>query len=355
MALRLRRGTNAERLLITPVEGELIYTTDTKLLYVGDGSTAGGTLVTGAGGGGSTTLDALTDTDLTGVTDNQVLTWIAGNNQWEPTTLPGVGALALNELSDVDTTGLASNDVIMYDGLNFVAKSVNEVVATVGSLDVNIIGTVTGSVTGTLDGDVTGSVFGDDSTTIVDSINNTLNTTSLTLNGNNISYSGFGTDSIIISNDNRTPLIIKGVTDGGLGGFPYVDYQSVKGSIEDPQTLVAGDIVGGWKITGLDGSSGDSKVSSLWVSQFTSDANLTDAYPKSKTQLIISKGGMTYNTFEFGSEGEFKAPGAITPGVYADSAARDAGITTPAAGMMVFVTDVAKFQGYNGSAWIDLN
>ena len=56
MALRLRRGTDSERQLITPVEGELIYTTDTKLLYAGDGSTAGGTLVAGAGGGGSTTL-----------------------------------------------------------------------------------------------------------------------------------------------------------------------------------------------------------------------------------------------------------------------------------------------------------
>lgn len=39
MALKLRRGSNAQRLLITPAEGELIYTTDTKLLYVGDGST----------------------------------------------------------------------------------------------------------------------------------------------------------------------------------------------------------------------------------------------------------------------------------------------------------------------------
>ena len=39
MALRLRRGTNAERLAITPAEGELIYTTDTKKIFTGDGST----------------------------------------------------------------------------------------------------------------------------------------------------------------------------------------------------------------------------------------------------------------------------------------------------------------------------
>ena len=42
MALRLRRGTNAERQLITPAAGELIYTTDTKALYIGDGTTTGG-------------------------------------------------------------------------------------------------------------------------------------------------------------------------------------------------------------------------------------------------------------------------------------------------------------------------
>ena len=43
MALQVRRGTNAERLGITPLVGELIYVTDTKQLYVGDGTTAGGT------------------------------------------------------------------------------------------------------------------------------------------------------------------------------------------------------------------------------------------------------------------------------------------------------------------------
>ena len=46
MALKLRRGTEANRTSITPAEGELIYVTDTKKLYSGDGTTAGGVLVT---------------------------------------------------------------------------------------------------------------------------------------------------------------------------------------------------------------------------------------------------------------------------------------------------------------------
>lgn len=52
MSLKLRRGLSADRTSITPAEGELLYTTDTKLVYIGDGSTAGGNIISGGGGGG---------------------------------------------------------------------------------------------------------------------------------------------------------------------------------------------------------------------------------------------------------------------------------------------------------------
>ena len=53
MSLQIRRGTEAERLTITPLTGELIYTTDTQLVYVGDNVTLGGILVSGGGGPGN--------------------------------------------------------------------------------------------------------------------------------------------------------------------------------------------------------------------------------------------------------------------------------------------------------------
>ena len=46
MPLRIRRGTNQDRTGFTPLEGELIYTTDTKRVYVGDGVTEGGVQIT---------------------------------------------------------------------------------------------------------------------------------------------------------------------------------------------------------------------------------------------------------------------------------------------------------------------
>lgn len=41
--------------------------------------------------------------------------------------------------------------------------------------------------------------------------------------------------------------------------------------------------------------------------------------------------------------------------VYADNTARDAAIPSPSAGMIIFNTTGAKFQGYDGSAWANLN
>lgn len=76
MALQIRRGTNTERLTITPNQGELIYTTDTKTLYVGDGTTPGGRIVSsGGGGGGATALSELTDVVIDTPLLGEVLTW----------------------------------------------------------------------------------------------------------------------------------------------------------------------------------------------------------------------------------------------------------------------------------------
>jgi len=48
MSLQIRRGTTAELATIVPDSGEPIWTTDAKKLYVGDGNTIGGNLVTAA-------------------------------------------------------------------------------------------------------------------------------------------------------------------------------------------------------------------------------------------------------------------------------------------------------------------
>lgn len=143
MALQIRRGTDAERQLFIPLQGEIIFTTDTKKLYVGDGTTLGGVAVDTAGGGGgepdgNTTYGISAETvsgganlRLTGSdasTDNVKLA--AGSNvtisrtNADTITIAATGdggAVQLNELTDVVITGTpTTGQVLKYDGTNWI-------------------------------------------------------------------------------------------------------------------------------------------------------------------------------------------------------------------------------------------
>jgi hypothetical protein len=67
--IQFKRGLEADRSSVTPAAGEILYTTDTKLVYIGDGSTAGGNLVSSSGGATieATASGALANGDLVAV------------------------------------------------------------------------------------------------------------------------------------------------------------------------------------------------------------------------------------------------------------------------------------------------
>jgi hypothetical protein len=78
------------------------------------------------------------------------------------------------------------------------------------------------------------------------------------------------------------------------------------------------------------------------------DANqLTGTNIKS---TVITSSLTTVGTLE-----NLRTSGYIKFPVYSDTTARNTAIPTPEAGMVVFITLTSKFQGYNGSAWADLN
>lgn len=120
MALRLRRGTEAERLSITPLEGELIYATDTQRLYIGDGTTLGGVAIldpTRANFSINDLIDVDTNDGSTIPGDGELLAWDADNQRWRPVPVSS-NVNNLGDLGDVDLTLTPNdNDILRYNSV----------------------------------------------------------------------------------------------------------------------------------------------------------------------------------------------------------------------------------------------
>jgi len=137
MALRLRRGSDAQRLTITPADGELVYETTNKRLFVGDGVTVGGNGVSAPVTSVNTKVGAvaLTSDDIP-----------EGNNKFYYTDNK-----ALDAVGTMFENGTHSNISFVYDEtLNTIsatsagAYTNNDAVDAVGSALVASNGTNTG-------------------------------------------------------------------------------------------------------------------------------------------------------------------------------------------------------------------
>jgi len=119
MALKIRRGTTAERGAMTganPALAEPIWVTDkvningeNGTLYVGDGATSGGIAVNP-----QLSLNKLTDVDSSlAPATGQVLAWNTSNARFEASTLNLT--TTIGALTDVDTTGVVNNKILKYN------------------------------------------------------------------------------------------------------------------------------------------------------------------------------------------------------------------------------------------------
>lgn len=145
MPLQIRRGLQSEATLLAspPLEGELIYVTDSEQLYVGDGTTL---------------LKDLTP--VTGYTDENALDYVGGVLQ----TGPHTGITIVHD----DTANTLSATINPAQSLTTLTVSGTTTLATT-----NISGNLT--VSGKLVADFNGSIHGDDSTLLVDGVDNKIN------------------------------------------------------------------------------------------------------------------------------------------------------------------------------------
>lgn len=275
MALRIRRGTDAERQTITPLAGELIYSTDTKTLHIGDGTTAGGTLV-GPDSGYIAEVSDDTSPQLGGDLD------LNGNN------ITGTGNININgtitatgniNLGDgvednVIVGGVIASDLTpsgFYD-LGDPTKRWNTVWAnsidvsttiTAGDVNADLIaddstvvfnsstGILSGTFNGTVDGELTGSVFADDSRLLVDGVNGVIPGPVITgaISAAERIFTTISTDS---NTDGGSSANFTRIFDDANAAV--VNISKSRGTIGAQTAVQAGDQIGLVRFVGYDGS-----------------------------------------------------------------------------------------------------
>lgn len=329
MALKLRRGTEANRTSITPAEGEIIYVTDTKKLYVGDGSTPGGVLQGGSGGG-----------SLTGITDNATVSVLT------------LGDATISIDADLSITGqeiVGDGDINISGDITASGAGTGIITANsfVGNVTGNVVGNVTGNAsgahTGTFDGDMTGSVFADDSTIIVDGNTRTLHgniedinkiSYDVSLNVSHTSSGAIGTTNF--SNTEEAQYLKIRRTDAGTSSDQNIGLIGFD-QIDDTGTKTYVSLAAWHSGLYLGTSSTGSYAASNYVGFADGNMAIGDYTPAAGLRLDV--------------RGNVKATGFIQTGSFT-TAERDA--LTGANGMMIYNTTNSRFQIYEAGNWLNM-
>ena len=334
MALKLRRGTEANRTSITPAEGEIIYVTDTKKLYVGDGSTPGGVLQGGSGGG-----------SLTGITDNataSVLTLGDANISIDvDLSITGqeiVGDGDINISGDITASGAGTGIITANSFIGNVTGNV------VGNVTGNVTGDVAGNTTGYHTGDMTGSVFGNDSTIIIDGVENTLHGNLKDVN--KVSYD----TSLNISNETNGVISSTFLSNTGEASYLKIRRTDTGTAPDQNVGLLAWDQV--------DDTGTKTYVSFAGWHSGLYIGTASDGTTYNPTNYVgITNGNMAIGDYtpaaglRLDVRGNVKATGFVQTGSFT-TAERDA--LTGAEGMMIYNTTNSRFQIYEAGNWLNM-
>jgi len=374
MALQIRRGTDAERQGITPLAGELIYTTDTKKLYVGDGATVGGNQV-------DTTLSAQYLSVPSNITPDASNSRDIGSNTAKWRTGYFQGLQVDEEITAVSING----NVVGNDSSVLVNVGNGRVTATskgdlLASDDTTIVDHTAKTVTATTVGTHKGTVNADDNSLRIDGASDRITNSVLDFDGSvinllsgngiqigtNSSSQGVGLEIFNTDHTARNALRLYS-DDGNANTFNSIEAYVSRGSIVTPTANVADDSLFGYVHYGHDGS--QYIQSSFIVAGIDPQASVgAGAVPGNIVMGTTPDNGVTSNLVTINKDGNLginiltptekldvvgnvKTSGFVQFGSFT-TAERNA--LTPANGMIIYNSDDNKFQGYENGGWANL-
>ena len=412
MSLRIRRGTEAQRTYPTFDSGELIFTTDTKQLWIGDGVTPGGSPIVGSNitGYGLTFNASSKRIEVAGLTADDISDGV--NNKFFSTDLAQDATAALfaagthtNISFQYDDTLNKINATVTLDGIGLTDIVADTSPQLGGDLDLNssdITGAgninITGDITGV--GNVTVSGIFDNSVLTIDNDTITSESSILTF-GASTTPIGF----IINSSADIDGCDFRSVTSPSAG--PNIAFSAVRGSIVSPTVVTVGDTVGQIRFQGYQNTPvGFTQANLVTINSVLTVAGDGDTIlPRGKLQFLVANGPNPANaaTAEFDKDGVFSAPrfsagdgtASVPSIVFTTDGSTDSGFFHPGDGVVCVSTDGTErvridnggmrvegfmkvkdlgagalpnppeagmivlqggtFQGYNGTAWVNLS
>lgn len=172
MALQIRRGLDSEREQVVFSPGELVFTTDTEKLFIGDGETLGGVFIGGIASKGFRSVYQGTDGEGNPVFQNE--NEYVGDGHivleglWDVSGIKnlGVSGRVSSSLVPLGTAQTLGTNTDPWTNSYFTSINATNIFGT--TIYGNVTGEVTGSVNGSVTGQLTGDVFDPDGLKIVD-------------------------------------------------------------------------------------------------------------------------------------------------------------------------------------------
>jgi len=348
MSLRIRRGTESQRLATVAEAGEILWTTDQRKLWVGTGASnnPGNASMVNVGKGLAGTGLVWNDTD-------QVLE--VGNFSITTTDVSeGTNLYFRTDRAQTATQAMFTSVDATHTGISFLYNDIDQTVNATVSLsiddlsDVQIVGTpATNSVLKYNGASWTASTDTVGMTSLQQDTTPTLGG-DLDLNSNDITGTGNIDVTGVLNVHSTTPNISTAITafsiTDGTDALPgWTETIISKGNWASPVNPAAGNFLGGYKIAAL--ISGENKPVGLLAAELTATANLTSATPASNIYIAAANNsGVT--RYKFRPDGVFEAP--ILKAANYETISLP---TLPEKGWIAFDSTTNQFKGWNGTSW----
>jgi hypothetical protein len=192
-----------------------------------------------------------------------------------------------------------------------------------------------------------GNITATNQLTLLSNLNDGSINSRLVTVGNNITDGRFQ----IINNTYSSTLALANIVQvHATADSRNFQFNRARGTSTAPTIVSSGDDIIDLSFAGHDGASYQVRA----AISATVDGAVSAGVVPTKLDFLTGTSAASV-AMSIGSSGRTTFSGAISLVSYATTIARDAAITSPTAGMMIFLTATSKFQGYTGAVWADLN